>query len=62
MAWPQSREFFSWKTDSLGNCSHEGQIHSLGSSSVFARHLKEESRGLICLISNNSSKPEKGKK
>ena len=36
MAWPQSREFFSWKTDFLGYCSHEGQIHSSGSSSVFA--------------------------
>ena len=22
--------FFSWKTDFLGNCSHEGQIHSSG--------------------------------
>ena len=43
MAWPQSREFFSWRTDFLGNCSHEGQIHSSGSSSVFAQHLKEES-------------------
>ena len=28
--------FFSWKTDFLGYCSHEGQIHSSGSSSVFA--------------------------
>ena len=36
MAWPQSREFFSWKTDFLGYCSHEGQIHSSGSSSVLA--------------------------
>ena len=45
MAWPQSREFFfSWKTDFLGNCSHEGQIHPSGSSSVFAQHLKEESK------------------
>ena len=41
--------FFSWKTDFLGYCSHEGQIHSSGSSSVFAQHLKEESRGLILL-------------
>ena len=49
MAWPQSREFFSWRTDFLGNCSHEGQIHSSGSSSVFAQHLKGESRGLILL-------------
>ena len=49
MAWPQSREFFSWKTDFLGNCLHERQIHSSGSSSVFARRLKEESRGLISL-------------
>ena len=40
---------FSWKTDFLGNCSHEGQIHSYGSSSVLAQHLKEESRGLILL-------------
>ena len=51
MAWPQSREFFSWKTDFLGYCSHERQIHSSGSSSFFAQHLKEESRGLI-LLSN----------
>ena len=49
MAWPQSREFFSWKTDFLGYCSHEGQIHSSGSSSLFVQHLKEESRGLILL-------------
>ena len=49
MARPHSREFFSWKTDFLGNCSHEGQIHSSGSSSFFAQHLKEESRGLILL-------------
>ena len=41
--------FFSWKAGFLGNCSHEGQIHSSGSSSVFAQHLKEESRGLILL-------------
>ena len=41
--------FFSWKTDFLGYCSHEGQIHSSGSSSVFAQHIKEESRGLILL-------------
>ena len=41
--------FFSWKTDFLGYCSHEGQIHSSGSSSFFAQHLKEESRGLILL-------------
>ena len=41
--------FFWWKTDFLGYCSHEGQIHSSGSSSVFAQHLKEESRGLILL-------------
>ena len=33
IAWPQSREFFG---DFLGYCSHEGQIHSSGSSSVFA--------------------------
>ena len=46
IAWPQSREFFG---DFLGYCSHEGQIHSSGSSSVFAQHLKEESRGLILL-------------
>ena len=49
MAWPKSREFFSWRTDFLGNCSHEGQIHSSGSSSVFAQYLNEESRGLILL-------------
>ena len=64
MAWPQSREFFfSWKTDFLGYCSHEGQIHSSGSSSVFAQHVKEESRGLqVCLvISNNSTRPKKGR-
>ena len=36
MAWPQSREFFSWKTDFLGYFSHKGQIHSSGSSPVFA--------------------------
>ena len=49
MAWPQSREFFSWKTDFLGYCSHEEQIHSSGSSFFFAQHLKEESRGLVLL-------------
>ena len=49
MAWPKSRELFSWRTDFLGNCSHDGQIHSSGSSSVFAQHLKEESHGLILL-------------
>ena len=38
---------FLWKTDFLGNCSHEGQIYSSGSSSIFAQHLKEESRGLL---------------
>ena len=40
---------FSWKTDFLGYCPHEGQIHSSGSSSVFARYIMEESRGLILL-------------
>ena len=30
---------FSWKTDFLGNFSHERQIHSSGSSSVFDRLL-----------------------
>ena len=49
MAWPKSRDFFSRRTDFLGNCSHEGQIHSSGSSSVFAQYLNEESRGLILL-------------
>ena len=33
----------------LGYCSHEGQIHSSGSSSFFAQRLKGESRGLILL-------------
>ena len=42
-------EVFSWKTDFLGNFSHEGQVHSSGSSSVFAQHLKKEDRGLILL-------------
>ena len=46
IAWPQSREFFG---DFLGYCSHEGQIHSSGSSSLFAQHLKEVGRGLILL-------------
>ena len=41
--------FFSWKTDFLGYCSHEGQIYSSGPSSVFTQHLKGESRGLILL-------------
>ena len=49
MAWPRSREFFSRKTDFLGYFSHEGQIHSSGSSSLFGQHLKEESRGLVLL-------------
>ena len=49
MARPKSRDFFSWRTDFLGNCSHEGQIHSSGSSSVFAQYLNDESRGLILL-------------
>ena len=40
---------FPWKTDFLGYFSHEGQIHSSGASSVFAQHIKEESRGLILL-------------
>ena len=31
------------------SCSHEGQIHSSGSSSFFAQRLKGESRGLILL-------------
>ena len=35
--------------DFLGYCSHEGQIYSSGPSSVFAQHLKGESRGLIFL-------------
>ena len=43
------RVFFSWKINFLGYCSREGQIHSSGSSSVFAQHEKEESRGLILL-------------
>ena len=30
---------FSWKTDFLGNFSHERQIHSSGSSSVFDRSM-----------------------
>ena len=38
---------FLWKTDFLGNCSHEGQIQSSGSSSIFAQHLKEETHGLL---------------
>ena len=49
--------FFSWNTDFLGHCSCEGQIHS----SVFAQHLKEESRGFCSVISNNSTRPRKGK-
>ena len=49
--------FFSWNTDFLGHCSREGQIHS----SVFAQHLKEESRGFCSVISNNSTRPRKGK-
>ena len=40
---------FSWKTDLLCYCSHEGQIHSSVSSSVFAQHIEKESRGLILL-------------
>ena len=39
--------FFWWKTDFLGYCSHEGHVHPSVSSSVFAQHLKKESRGLI---------------
>ena len=38
---------FLRKTDFLGNCSHEGQIQSSGPSSIFAQHLKEETRGLL---------------
>ena len=36
MAWPGG-SFFSGKIDFLGYCSREGQIHSSGSSSVFAQ-------------------------
>ena len=31
--------FFLWKTDFLGDCSHEGKIHSSGSSSIFANMI-----------------------
>ena len=37
------------KKSSADYCSHEGQIHSSGSSSLFAQQLKEESHGLILL-------------
>ena len=48
------------ETDCLGDCSHEGQIHSSDSSSVFAQHLQgRKSRIKFCLvISNNSTRPK----
>ena len=39
--------FFCGKLIFWNNCSHEGQIHSSDCSSIFAQHLKEESRGLL---------------
>ena len=39
--------FFREKLVFWDYCSHEGQILSSGCSSIFAQHLKEESRGLL---------------
>ena len=42
--------FFQWKTDFLGNCSHEGQIHSSGSSLIYFCTTPKGRKSRITLI------------
>ena len=60
--WLKRGIIFCGKLISWDSCSHKGQIHWSLSSSTFAQHLKEESRGSLShflVISNNSTRPKK---
>ena len=41
---------FLWKTDFLSNCSHEGQIHSSGSSLIYFCTTPKGRKSRITLI------------
>ena len=54
---------FSWKTDFLGYCSREGQIHYRALHLFLHNTERKRVADKFCLvISNNSIRPKKGKK
>ena len=54
---------FSWKTDFLGYCSREGQIHWRAPHLFLHNTERKKVADKFCLvISNNSIRPKKGKK